>query len=248
MKKRAVLGSFLLLLPIVANSQSFDHKKGNQGPGRTGQSKPLGSTSTSPRLISIYTQSTPGPAEVPVPANAVTAMISAVGGGAGGPSGGGAGAVVNFPVSVAQGQIITVEVGAGGSAMSNGEDTVVSLGALTLTCGGGSASAPGSTNGGNGGSVNLGFATIPGGPGGQSQQSGGNGTASYFAYSGGGGGSPAGGNGGNVLLFLGGTQGSGSGASAMGNAGTAGQQGSRGSGGGASAAGGDGYVEIVFYR
>jgi hypothetical protein len=243
MKKRAVVVLFLVLLPIIANSQSRDHKKGHDGHGRGGESSPLGSTSSSPRLISIYTQSNPGIASVPVPASAVTAMISAVGGGAGGPFGGGGGAVVNFPVSVAQGQIIEVEVGAGGSAMQNGQDTVVSLGTLIVTCGGGSAGVSGG-NGGNGGSVNTGFATTPGGAGGSALTAGGNGIANYFAYSGAGGGM----SGGNQLLFVGSGQGDGSGASAMGNAGANGEAGSLGSGGGASAAGGNGYVEIVFYR
>jgi hypothetical protein len=247
MKKQAVVGLFLLLLPIVANSESLDHKKGHDGHGGGGKSAPPGSTSTSPRLISIYTQSTPGPATVIVPANAVTATISAVGGGAGGPSGGGAGAVINFPVPVAPGQSIAVEVGAGGNAMASGEATVIYLGTLTLTCGGGEASVPGSNTGGNGGSVNTGFANIPGGLGGTLEQPASNGNASYFAYSGAGGGIQGGGSAGNVLLFMGGPFG-GSGASAMGNAGLPEEAGTRGSGGGVYAAGGDGYVEIAFYR
>jgi hypothetical protein len=256
MKKELILGLSLVLFPVVSSGQRLDQprepvQKGSDGArGQGDPSGAPGSTNSSPRLVSIFTQGTPGNYSVVVPTNAVTATITAVGGGAGGPSGGGAGAIVNFPVSVASGQIINVNVGAGGTKSQSGTDTTIVIGTLVLMCDGGAASPDGVT-GGNGGAVNLSFAKVAGGAGGSSEEVGTNGNVNYFAYSGAGGGG-AGASGGNVLLFVGGpgngSSGGGGGASALANGAGSSTKGSLGSGGAGSSAGGNGYVEIVFER
>jgi hypothetical protein len=248
-----------LFLPILAIAQDSEPSGDNSrneatvsegaGVGARGQ----GLTAL-PNYLGTYTQGTPGIYAVTIPAHAVTATVSAVGGGGGGAAnsgaaGGGGGAVVNFPVSVIPQQTLTITVGAGGTINSNGMDTIINLGTLTIDCGAGSSSPDGIT-GGNGGSVNLSFTSVPGGVGGASGQLGSNGNVNFFAYSGAGGGA-AGSIGGGVLLFTGG-QGSGGngggGASAFANGGNYGQKAALGAGGAANAAGGNGYVEVTFYK
>lgn len=209
-------------------------------------------------LISTYTQSVPGIYNIICPVGAKSATISAVGGGGGGclnigfasPGGGAGGGVINYPVSVKEGQTINITVGAGGLANNDGTDTVINIGSQIITCGKGLTSTN-QTSGGNGGSVNVGFTSITGGAGGAFQVNGSNGNINFFMYSGaGGGGTRA--NGGAVLLFTGGIADAnygGGGASILANGGNHHENGSLGSGGGAdNFAGGDGYISINFYN
>jgi len=208
-------------------------------------------------LVSSYVQNVPGVYNIVCPASAKSCTISAVGGGGGGcnnpgfasPGGGGAGGVLNYPVSVGAEQFINITIGAGGASNNDGNDTVINIGTLVITCGKGFTSTD-QTHGGNGGSVNLGFTSISGGAGGNADASGSNGNINFFMYSGaGGGGSRA--NGGSVLLFSGGSADAnygGGGASLFANGGNNHSNGTFGSGGGAdNFSGGDGYVYINFY-
>ncbi len=216
-----------------------------------------------PNYISTYFNNTPGATTTTVPAGAKLALVSAVGGGAGGVmqnfggGGGAGGAIANYPISLAAGQTISVNVGAGGGANSAGGNTTITVGTLTLTCEAGQLGA--GAAGGAGGSVDLSFGTpIAGGAGGADNTSGANGISGFFSYSGGGGSGAhtVGVHGGNILLFTGGNcnGNGGGGASGFGNGANAGNPpgtpgiggGGCGGTGGAEGSGSNGFVQIVF--
>ena len=259
--------------------------------GPSGAVGATGATGLSP-FIGTINALTPGNFEIIVPMNSKTAYINAVGGGGGaggfnggvignvGNGGGAGGAIIKFPISVAEGQIITGIVGAGGVAGtettygSDGEDTVINIGTLTIIAfgGGGVSDSPVA---GTGGSAFIGYGDSPtGGFGGISiigeSVSGGNGNPGLYTYSGGGGAAfsivaGVNGEGGSVLLFRGGVNfsdiiGAAGGASAFANGTDILSDGSistplLGAGGatiqstqvGAASNGGNGFVSIDFY-
>lgn len=204
---------------------------GVTGPdGATGPTGPVGPTGNvvASNFIETISQFVPGDISILVPVGSKTAYINAVGGGGGailgftGGGGGGAGAIIKFPVSVAESQLITGIVGAGGiigtepTDNTRGQDTIINIGTLTITAygGGGVGDYP---LAGTGGSAYIGYGTSPVGgdagiaitvPG-QTGVTGGNGNPGLYTYSGGGGSGQSSvfgqnGQGGSVLLFRGG--------------------------------------------
>lgn len=232
----------------------------------------IASTGTTGNYISTTELTTPGAANIIVPALAKRALISAVGGGGSGANvssgnglggGGAGGGIIDYPIGVSPGQSISCIVGAGGpTSNTDGTDTVITVGTLVITCQGGKKGlfANPMGVGGDGGSVILSYATLAGGAGGSSSV-GSNGTNLWNIYSGAGGGSgtdPTGSfAGGNCLLFTGGAIQSGryggGGASCFGNGKSVNDGSSGGPGGGGPGnvngivSGIDGKIVISFY-
>ncbi|BCS82983.1 collagen triple helix repeat containing protein [Cotonvirus japonicus] len=235
--------------------------------------------------ISTFTRNNPGTFTSVVPTRATMAYISAVGGGGGGSSGknligffggGGAGAIIKYPITVSANQQITGTIGKGGNGAqqqtipTNGTDTTITIGSLTIKALGGLA--PTLNTGGYGGSVEFpaGMVVPTQAAGGTADlPNGNNGLMNVYSFGGGGGGF-TGGTGGNVAGFTGGIgsshcTGGGGGASAFANGGngatgiTQATSGTLGSGGGGAVHtgcnlvfgvagnGGNGFIRIDYY-
>lgn len=179
------------------------------------------------------------------PGKAGLLHVFALGAGAGGASGGnqagGGGAAAYRAIRVNASSQVSVMVGSGGAAGTDGGDTVITVDSQTLTCSGGKASGVGgiargpwdiARNGGNGGNNSAGDSPTNGGTGGAQAGTfgGGGGSAGFSEYA-----LPnsQGGNGNPFATLLGN-----GGAGSNGGAATAGSN--YGGGGGAGATGGAG--------